>query len=171
MPAGAREIFAEGVIVPAVRLTTEVERFVLANVRTRAARAADLAAQRAAVERGAEGLRALATRYGWAETRAAAQDLMAYAERRTRAALRPLEAAGLVATDWLEGDGVDAVDPPIVVRGDGRGGVFHADFTGPAARARGDGEFPLPDARPGGAVVGGARPRGAGPPRGARGRA
>src|SRR5207245_1304993 len=147
MPAGAREIFAEGVIVPAVRLTTEVERFVLANVRTPAARAADLAAQRAAVERGAEGLRALAARYGWAETRAAAQDLMAYAERRTRAALRPLEAAGLVATDWLEGDGVDDVDLPIVVRVDVRDGVFHADFTGTAAAARGNVNCPLAVAR------------------------
>jgi len=46
MPAGAREIFAEGVIVPPLRLTPEVERFLLANVRTPVARAADLAAQR-----------------------------------------------------------------------------------------------------------------------------
>src|SRR2546422_10905069 len=89
-------------------------------------RSADLAAQRAAVERGAEGLRALAARYGWAETRAAAQDLMAYAERRTRAALRPLEAAGLVATDWLEGGGVDDGGLPIGGAGDGPCGVLHA---------------------------------------------
>ena len=65
MPAGAREIFAEGVIVPPLRLTADVERFLLANVRTPETRRADLAAQRAAVTRGAEGLRALAARYGW----------------------------------------------------------------------------------------------------------
>src|SRR2546425_9959171 len=99
MPAGAREIFAEGVIVPAVRLTTEVERFVLANVRTPAARAADLAAQRAAVERGAEGLRALAARYGLAVTRAAAQALLAFPERRQRAAVRALASAGAGVAD------------------------------------------------------------------------
>src|SRR5204862_310197 len=34
MPAGARELFAEGVVVPPLRLTPEVERFLLANVRT-----------------------------------------------------------------------------------------------------------------------------------------
>src|SRR5437870_11394273 len=147
MPAGAREIFAEGVVVPAVRFTPEVERFLLANVRTPAARAADLAAQRAAVERGADGLRALAARYGWADTRAAARDLMAYAERPTREALRPFEATGLVATDWLEGDGVDDVDLPIVVRVDVRDGVFHADFTGTAAAARGNVNCPLAVAR------------------------
>src|SRR5437667_340285 len=147
MPAGAREIFAEGVVVPAVRFTPEVERFLLANVRTPAARAADLAAQRAAVERGADGLRALAARYGWADTRAAARDLMAYAERRTREALRPFEATGLVATDWLEGDGVDDVDLPIVVRVDVRDGVFHADFAGTAPAARGNVNCPLAVAR------------------------
>ena len=75
MPAGAREIFAEGVIVPPLRLTADVERFLLANVRTAEARRADLAAQRAAVARGAEGLRALAARYGWAAVRGAATDL------------------------------------------------------------------------------------------------
>src|SRR5207249_4302315 len=65
MPAGAREIFAEGVIVPPLLLTPEVERMLLANVRTPETRRGDLAAQRAAVERGADGVRALAARYGW----------------------------------------------------------------------------------------------------------
>jgi N-methylhydantoinase B len=143
MPAGAREIFAEGVIVPPLRLTPEVERFLLANVRTPATRAADLAAQRAAVARGAEGLRALAARYGWAATRAAARDLLDYGERRTRAVLRGIEAVGLTATDWLEGDGVDEHDLPITVRIDVRDGTFHADFTGTAPAARGNVNCPL----------------------------
>src|SRR5256885_5506276 len=65
MPAGAREIFAPGVIVPPLLLTPEVERMLLANVRTPETRRGDLAAQRAAVERGADGPRALAARYGW----------------------------------------------------------------------------------------------------------
>ena len=149
MPAGAREIFAEGVIVPPLLLTAEVERFLLANVRTPAQRAADLAAQRAAVERGAEGLRALAARYGWAATRAAARDLTDYAERRAREALRRIgaEAKGLTATDWLEGDGVDDRDLAIVVRVDIEDGVLHADFTGTAPAARGNVNCPLAVAR------------------------
>src|SRR2546421_143132 len=92
MPAGARELFAEGVIVPPLRLTPDVERFLLANVRTPETRRADLAAQRAAVERGADGLRRLATRHGWTALREAARDLQAYAERRAREALARLEA-------------------------------------------------------------------------------
>ena len=147
MPAGAREIFAEGVVVPPLRLTPEVERFLLANVRTPEARRADLAAQRAAVERGADGLRALAARHGWAALCDAARDLQEYAERRAREALARLEATGLTATDWLEGDGVDDRDLAIHVRVDIRDGAFHADFTGTAPAARGNVNCPLAVAR------------------------
>jgi len=147
MPAGAREIFAEGVIVPPLRLTAEVERFLLANVRTPETRRADLAAQRAAVARGAEGLRALAARYGWAAVRGAATDLLDYAERRAREALGRLSASALTATDWLEGDGVDDADLAITVRVDITDGVFHVDFTGTAHAARGNVNCPLAVAR------------------------
>src|SRR5689334_8757530 len=123
MPAGARELFAEGIVVPPVRLTPEVERLLLANVRTPAVRRGDLAAQRAAVARGADGLRALAARYGWTELQAAARDLIEYAERRTRAALAGLGATGVTATDYLEGDGVSEDDIAITVRVDVKEGV------------------------------------------------
>ena len=147
MPAGAREIFAEGVIVPPLLFTPEVERVLLANVRSPETRRGDLAAQRAAVERGADGLRALTTRYGWAAVQDAARDLMDYAERRTRDALGRIGAAGLTASDWLEGDGVDDADVPITVRIDIREGVFHADFTGTAPAVRGNLNCPLAVAR------------------------
>ncbi|HXI34285.1 MAG TPA: hydantoinase B/oxoprolinase family protein, partial [Gemmatimonadales bacterium] len=143
MPAGARELFAEGIVLPPVRLTPEVERLVLANVRTPDVRRGDLAAQRAAVARGADGLRTLAARYGWTELQAAARDLVEYAERRTRAALTPLAATGLTATDYLEGDGVSDDDIAITVRVDVKDGVLHADFTGTAAAAAGNVNCPL----------------------------
>jgi len=143
MPAGAREIFAEGIVLPPVRWTPEIERLLLANVRTPEVRRGDLAAQRAAVERGGEGLRALVARYGRDAVGAAARDLIEYAERRTRAALAKVAATGLRATDWLEGDGVDDVDLPIMVRVDIREGMFHADFAGTAPAARGNVNCPL----------------------------
>jgi N-methylhydantoinase B len=147
MPAGARAIFAEGIVLPALRFTPEVERVLLANVRTPELRRGDIAAQRAAVERGAEGLRALAARYGWSAVQAAARDLMDYAERRTREALGRITATGLSATDWLEGDGVTDADLPITVRIDVRDAVFHADFAGTAPAARGNVNCPLAVAR------------------------
>ena len=147
MPAGAREIFAEGVVVPPLRLTSDVERFLLANVRTPDARRADLAAQRAAVERGADGLRALAARYGPAAVRLAACDLLDYAERRAREALDRLNGVDVGARDWLEGDGVDDVDLEIRVRVEIRDGGFHVDFAGTAPAARGNVNCPIAVAR------------------------
>jgi N-methylhydantoinase B len=143
MPAGAREIFAEGIVLPPVRWTPEVERLLLANVRTPEVRRGDLAAQRAAVVRGGDGVRALVARYGREGVRAAACDLIEYAERRTRAALAKIPATALGATDWLEGDGVDDQDLAIAVRIDIRDGLFHADFTGTAPAARGNVNCPL----------------------------
>jgi len=143
MPAGARELFAEGLVIPPVRLTPEVERLLLANVRTPAMRRGDLAAQRAAAERGAEGWRALASRHGWTALREAARELLDYAERRTRAVLSRLPVERLTATDYLEGDGVMSDDLPIAVGIEIRDGVFHADFTGTAAAAPGNVNCPL----------------------------
>lgn len=144
MPAGARDLYAEGIVIPPGRWTAEVERVLLANVRTPAMRRGDLAAQRAAVVRGAEGLRALAQRHGWKELRAAARELLDYAERRTKAALNRLPSATLMtATDCLEGDGVEDRDLEIRVRVTIADGIFHADFTGTSPRALGNVNCPI----------------------------
>lgn len=143
MPAGARDLFAEGIVVPPLRLTPDLERLILANVRTPETRRGDLAAQRAAVERGADGLRALVRRYGRDAVAGAVRDVIDYAERRTRAALRALPSVQFSATDVLEGDGVDDRDIPIRVTIDIRDGLFRADFTGTAPAAAGNVNCPL----------------------------
>ena len=146
MPAGARELFAEGVVLPPVLFTPEVERLVLANVRTPEIRRADLAAQRAAVERGAEGMWSLAARHGWAFLHDAARALMDDAETRTRAVLSrvPLGSQGLaVATDFLEGDGISDADIPIRVTVTIEDGRLHADFAGTAAAVPGNVNCPI----------------------------
>src|SRR2546427_10807475 len=84
MPAGARELYQEGLIIPPTRLTPDLERIVLANVRTPAMRRGDLAAQRAAVERGASGLRPLARPHARPARRDAARELRESAERQTQ---------------------------------------------------------------------------------------
>jgi N-methylhydantoinase B len=146
MPAGARELFAEGIVLPPVPFTPEVERLLLANVRTPAIRRADLAAQQAAVLRGAQGLWALAARHGWRFTQQAAGELMDDAERRTRSALAKVAAGTPVAceaVDYLEGDGVTEADIPIRVHIEIRDGVLHADFTGTAPAAAGNVNCPM----------------------------
>jgi len=142
MPAGARELYQEGLVIPPSRLTADLERLLLANVRTPAMRRGDLAAQRAAVERGADGLRALARRYGWSELREAARELLDYAERRTQALLGRMTVAGR-ATDCLEGDGVIDDDLEIRVAVTIADGLFHADFTGTRGAAPGNVNCPI----------------------------
>jgi len=142
MPAGARELYQEGLVIPPTRLTPDLERLVLANVRTPAMRRGDLAAQRAAVERGASGLRALSRRHGWGALRDAARELLDYAERRTKTALRKMPVRA-TATDCLEGDGV--IDQDLAIRVDVaiEDGVFHADFTGTRDAAPGNVNCPI----------------------------
>jgi N-methylhydantoinase B len=148
MPAGARDIYAEGLVISPVRFTSDIERLLLANVRTPDMRRGDLAAQRAAVQRGADGLRALAARHGWDALRAAARDLCDYAERRTKAALSRLPSgASMTAVDYLEGDGIVERDLEIRVRLDVRDGVLHADFAGTSGAAAGNVNCPIAVAR------------------------
>src|SRR5262249_7698638 len=142
MPAGARELYQEGLVIPPSRLTPDLERLLLANVRTPAMRRGDLAAQRAAVERGASGLRALARRHGRELLREAGRELLDYAERRTKAVLRTM-AVQASATDYLEGDGVIDDDLAIQVHVTIADGIFHADFTGTRAAAPGNVNCPL----------------------------
>ena len=144
MPSGARELFQEGLIIPPTRFTPELERLVLANVRTPIMRRGDLAAQRAAVERGAMALRALARRHGWNALRDAARELIDYAERRTKAALSRLPLGEpTTAVDYLEGDGVVDQDLQIQVTVSIVGGVFHADFAGTHGAALGNVNCPI----------------------------
>jgi N-methylhydantoinase B len=144
MPAGARELFQEGLIIPPTRFTPDLVRLLLANVRTPAMRRGDLAAQRAAVERGASGLRALARRHGWGLLSDAARELLDYAERRTKAALSRLPSATpMTATDYLEGDGVIDDDLEIRVCVAIEDGVFHADFSGTRDAAPGNVNCPI----------------------------
>jgi N-methylhydantoinase B len=148
MPAGARELYAEGIVLPPVAFTPEVERVLLANVRTPDVRRADLSAQQAAVRRGAEGMWSLAARHGWGFVQEAARGLMDDAERRTRAALVKAvvdtgERTAYEAVDYLEGDGVTDEDIPIRVRVEIKDGVFYADFTGTSPAVMGNVNCPL----------------------------
>jgi len=143
MPAGARELYQEGLVIPPTRLTPDLERLVLANVRTPAMRRGDLAAQRAAVERGATGMRSLARRHGWTALRDAARELLDYAERRTKSALSRLPTGRMTATDYLEGDGVVDDDLEIHVSIAIEDGVFHADFMGTRGPAPGNVNCPI----------------------------
>ena len=149
MPAGSRTIFQEGIVVPPVRLVRDGEyvedvlELVLANVRTPELRRADLYAQIAANEIGAERMRALVQRHGLEFVRAGCAEVMAYGERRTRETLRELPDGTYTADGEIEGDGVEDVDIAIRASVTIKGDSLHVDFAGTAPAVAGNVNCPL----------------------------
>src|SRR3954470_8790251 len=116
MPQGARELVQEGLVLPPTRLVREgaldeeILSLILANVRTPEERRGDLRAQLAACAAGREGWIALLQRLGRTRTESAPTALLAYTERRARAAISGLGNRKGKAVDRLEGDGVTDAD-------------------------------------------------------------
>jgi len=95
IPPEATEVYQEGLRIPPVRLTAEVEAVLFANSRTGTERRGDLDAQRGANRVGVERLALLADE--------PLAEVVAYGERRMRAAL-----AGLPDGTWRFEDRLDS---------------------------------------------------------------
>ncbi|CAA9485745.1 MAG: N-methylhydantoinase B, partial [uncultured Solirubrobacteraceae bacterium] len=149
MPSDSRTVFEEGLIVPPVRLVREgllaedVLELILANVRTPAIRRGDLRAQLAANHLAQVRLAELAARRGTPPIETGFAAVLAYAERRTREALRALPDGVAEAEGELEGDGVTDADVPIRVRVEIDGDALRVDFTGTAPAVAGNVNCPL----------------------------
>jgi N-methylhydantoinase B len=106
------QIFGEGLRIPPLRLVSrgalnaDLEKLILANVRTPDERKGDLGAQLAATLRAVERLKALARRYGAAELIDTMAQVMDYSERLMRAALTDLPDGVGVFEDFCDGDGI-----------------------------------------------------------------
>jgi N-methylhydantoinase B len=106
------EIFGEGLRLPPLRLISrgalnvDVEKLILANVRTPDERKGDLGAQLAATLRATERLKALAQRYGGVELIGYMAEVMDYSERLMRAALLDLPDGQGSFEDFCDGDGI-----------------------------------------------------------------
>jgi len=149
MPQGATELVQEGLVLPPVRLVREgvvdeeLLALVLANVRTPEERRGDLRAQLAACAAGVAGLRALYAREGAARVVAAGEALIAYTERRARAAIAALGDRRGRAEDALEGDGVTTEPVPVVVEVSVDEGRLRFDLTGTSPQVKGNVNCPL----------------------------
>ena len=137
MPAGARELVQEGLVIPPMRLAgpggvdEPLLELVLANSRTPDERRGDLSAQLAAHRLAEARLTELAARRGGgAALMGAMDDILAYAERRTRAAIAALPDGSWHAEAALEGDGVTDDDIVIRVGVTIAGDCMTVDFTG-----------------------------------------
>jgi N-methylhydantoinase B len=105
MPAGSRTLEEEGVVIPPTPADLHRLREIASRMRFPEQRLADLRAQRAANRIGALRLTELAERHGLDLLRAGMDEILAYAERRTRAALAELPDGSYAAEDVLEDDG------------------------------------------------------------------
>ena len=149
MPSDSRELYQEGLVIPPLRLVRggeyvrDVLDLILANVRTPDVRRGDLRAQIAANQLGERRLRELIERRGADTVSAAFEEVLAYAERRTREAIAELPDGEYEAEDQLEGDGVSDEDVPIRVRAVVEGDSITVDFEGTSGAVAGNVNCPL----------------------------
>jgi N-methylhydantoinase B len=153
MPSDSTEIFQEGVIIPPVRLVRKGEYvedildLLLANVRTPDLRRGDLRAQIAANNIAEERVGELIERRGKDLVLAAFEEVVSYAEKRTREALRELPDGEYEAEDFMEGDGIMDEDVPIKVTVTVDVDSMTIDFAGTADAVSGNVNCPLPVTR------------------------
>ena len=153
MPSDSREIYQEGIVIPPVRLVRggeyveDVLDLLLANVRTPDIRRGDLRAQIAANNIAEERVRELMDRRGRETVLAAFEEVVSYAEKRTREAIRELPDGEHSAEDFMEGDGVTDEDIPIRATVTVEGDSMTMDLTETADAVAGNINCPLPVTR------------------------
>jgi N-methylhydantoinase B/oxoprolinase/acetone carboxylase alpha subunit len=139
----AREVFAEGLILPPVKLVkagrmdAEILSLILANVRTPVEREGDLTAQIAANRVGETRLAGLAEKYSIDKVNRYAEATQDYAERVLRATLREIPDGTYSFEDALEEDGFGNGPLPIRCLVTIAGDHATVDFTGSAAQTTG----------------------------------
>jgi N-methylhydantoinase B len=149
MPSDSREIWQEGLVIPPVRLVADgqyaqdILDLVLANVRTPAIRRGDLRAQIAAHRLAEERVGELVARRGRDVVLTAFAQVLEYAERRTREALRAVPDGTYRAEGEIEGDGATDDDLPLRVAVTIDGDAMTIDFDGTSEQTAGNVNCPL----------------------------
>ena len=143
MPAGSTTLEEEGIVIPPTPAGRHELEELAAAMRSPRQRLADLRAQRAANEVGALRLAELAQRYGLEELRGGMSEILAYAERRTRAALAELPDGSYEAEELMEAPGDGAADVHLRLRATVAGEELRLDFDGTDPQVRGNLNCPL----------------------------
>jgi N-methylhydantoinase B len=144
MPARSRTLDEEGVVIAPTRVEGDVLERLAAQMRAPHQRLADLRAQAAANRVGALRLAELAERHGLERLRIGMEEILAYAERRTRAALQALPDGDYAAEDLLEDDGGgEPRDVVLRLVASVRGERLLLDFGGTDAQIDGNLNCPL----------------------------
>jgi N-methylhydantoinase B len=141
LPAGSRRLEDEGVVIPPTRLDDRTLEELVSRMRNPEERRGDLRAQLAAHRLAERRLDELCERHGDARVEAAMDELLAYSERRVRAAIARLPDGRYEAVDVLEpAEGDELVlRAAVTVSGDG----VAIDFAGTAPQHDGNLNCPL----------------------------
>ncbi|HTW52253.1 MAG TPA: hydantoinase B/oxoprolinase family protein [Stellaceae bacterium] len=144
MPGNSREVYQEGIVIPAIRLyrrgelQDDVMRLILANVRTADERKGDLNAQLAALRVGEQRLKELAARYGADLLCAGFDAILDYAERRMRRRLAELPPGTYAGEDFLDDDGTDEEPVRIALQVTVAPDKLTLDFAGSSPQRKGN---------------------------------
>jgi N-methylhydantoinase B len=144
MPAHSRTLEDEGVVIPPTRIEEGSLERLAAQMRSPRQRLADLRAQAAANRVGELRLGELGERYGIERLRAGMEEILAYAERRTRVALAALPDGTFTAEDLLEDDaGGEQGDVVLRLEATVRGDRLVLDYSGTDPQIDGNLNCPL----------------------------
>ena len=140
----AREIFNEGLHLPAVRYqrsyrtNTDIERLIAANSRTPELVLGDIRGQLGADRLGEKRVGELIDKLGEDRIRACCDGLLEMSERKLKAAIAQWSDGRFEAERFVDDDGVDLEKPVrIHVVVEKRGDALHFDFSGSADQTRG----------------------------------
>jgi N-methylhydantoinase B len=144
MPAHSRTLEEEGLVIPPTRIEEDELERLAAQMRSPRQRLADLRAQAAANRIGELRLAELAERHGLEQLRTGMEEILAYAERRTRAALAELPDGTHEAIDVLEDDaGGEQRDVTLRLAASIDGDRLTLDFSGTDSQIEGNLNCPL----------------------------
>jgi N-methylhydantoinase B len=143
MPADSTTLDQEGVVIAPIRADDDVLRGLAEQMRRPEERLADLRAQRAANLTGARRVDELLERLGADTLEHGMGEILAYSERRTRAALAALDDGDYEAEDVLEGGPEGSVDLTLRVRATIAGDSLRLDFEGSEDQVVGNLNCPL----------------------------
>jgi N-methylhydantoinase B len=140
LPAGARTLDEEGVVIPPTRLNDATLADLVARMRNEDERRGDLRAQLAAHHLAERRIEELCARRGRERVAAAMEELLAYSERVVRAALRDLPNGRFEGADALETpQGLLEIRAAVTIDGD----TIDVDFAGTAPQHAGNLNCPL----------------------------
>lgn len=139
----SREIYQEGIIIPAIRLieggeiVQDVFDLILANIRSPEQTAGDIRAQIASIKLGQSRMEQTIDRFGADTVREFTDELIEYTRRWATKEITDLPDGEYTAEGELDDDGIDDTPIRLCLKAIVDGGRVHFDLTGSAAQRPG----------------------------------